>query len=89
LLAAQSLGIGLKGSWTQVKSSPTLTYYYADLGTLAQDQTFKNLTADGPTAGLVLQVNPKGGHWTLTGEVLYSRLQSKTDSVLIFPPPYS
>jgi len=66
-----------------------LTYYYADLPTLAQDQKFNNLTAGGPTAGLVFQANSKSGHWTMTGAAQFSRLNSKTDSVRIFPPPYS
>jgi len=89
LLAAQSVGIGLKGGWMQVKSSPTLTYYFNDFYPMANTQGFKNLTADGPAVGLDLQLNSKGGHFTLTGEVQYCRLSGKTDSLRIFPPPYS
>jgi hypothetical protein len=89
LLMAQSVGIGLKGGWRQVKSSPMVTYYYDDFFALAQTQILKNLTADGSTASLVIQLNSKTDHFIFNGEVQFSRLSGKTDSLRIFPSPYS
>ncbi|HPI28004.1 MAG TPA: hypothetical protein PLS75_05960 [Candidatus Marinimicrobia bacterium] len=89
VLTAQTLSLGLNGGWSQFKSSPTLTYYYDNFSTLMQTKSTTKLNSSGPTAGLVLQLNSKSECLALTGEILYSQLQGKTDSLWIIAPPYS
>jgi len=54
-----------------------------------QTKSTTKLNSSGPTAGLVLQLNSKSECLALTGEILYSQLQGKTDSLWIIAPPYS
>ncbi len=89
VLTAQTLSLGLKGGWMQLKSSPTLTYYYDYFPTLMQAQTTAKLTSRGPATGLVLQLNSKNDRLALTGDILFSHLRGKTDSLWIIAPPYS
>ncbi|MDD5766516.1 MAG: hypothetical protein PHW79_09770 [Candidatus Marinimicrobia bacterium] len=89
LLSAQSIGFNVGGGWTQMKSKQTFDIRYNNYHVSGDNQTFNRFIESGLALDFGLRYTIKSGRLAFLSGFTFNRLDGHTDSLRIFPPPYS
>ncbi|PIS27520.1 MAG: hypothetical protein COT43_10180 [Candidatus Marinimicrobia bacterium CG08_land_8_20_14_0_20_45_22] len=90
MLSAQSIGFSVGGGWTQMRSKQTFDIRYKELPDFpAPSLTNNQFIESGPALDFGLRYTTRSGRFAFLGGFTFNRLDGRTDSLRIFPPPYS